>query len=211
MNYQLDELLLLPDLYRKNLINSVHGFKSVALIGTIDIDEQTNLAIFSQLFHIGANPPLVGMLVRPDSVGRHTLQNIRATGWFTINHIQESIIHAAHQTSARYSDDVSEFDEVGLTPEFLPNIPAPFVKESQVKYAVRKLDETYLINGTVLVTGKIELLQIPDSCIGADGFIDLHQAGTITSAGLDAYYSTLPITRLSYAKPGIIPHEIPRP
>jgi flavin reductase (DIM6/NTAB) family NADH-FMN oxidoreductase RutF len=210
MNYQHDDILTLPERFRRNLINSVHGFKSVALIGTINPDGVTNLAIFSQLFHIGANPPLVGMLVRPDSVGRHTLQNIRAIGWYTINHIQESFITAAHQTSARYVDDVSEFDEVGLTPEFLPNIPAPFVKESQVRYALRKLEETYLINGTVLVTGKIEFLQLPDECLGEDGFIDLHQAGTITSAGLDAYYSTHPISRLSYAKPGINPQEIPR-
>ena len=53
---------------------------------------QTNLAIFSQIFHIGANPPLVGILVRPDSVDRHTLRNIRETSWFTINHIQESFV-----------------------------------------------------------------------------------------------------------------------
>ncbi len=201
MKFKLSDILELPDRFRRNLINSMHGFKSVSLIGTADVEGNTNLAIFSQIIHIGANPPLVGILVRPDSVDRHTLQNIRATGWFSINHIQREFLEAAHQTSARYPQNISEFDATGLTPEYIDDIPAPCVLESQVKYLLEKLDETLLINGTVLVTAKVKMLQVPDEMLQTDGFIDLHQAGTLTSAGLDAYYSVNPIARFSYAKP----------
>jgi flavin reductase (DIM6/NTAB) family NADH-FMN oxidoreductase RutF len=209
MQYLLSDILELNDRFRRNLINSVHGFKSVALVGTSDPDGNHNLAIFSQIFHIGANPPLVGILVRPDSVDRHTLQNIRATQWFSINHIQEQFFKEAHQTSARYPQSTSEFDATGLTPEYYSDFPAPMVKESNVKMLLKRVDETELINGTILVTARIFYLEVPDEIIQEDGFLELHRAGTITSTGLDAYYTVDPLCRLSYAKVDMPLTEVP--
>ena len=209
MEYSLNDIQHLPDRFRRNLINSLHGFKSVSLIGTCNLQGQTNLAIFSQIFHIGANPPLVGILVRPDAVDRHTLRNIRETSWFTINHIQESFVESAHQTSARYPEEVSEFDACGLRPEFIQEIPAPFVAESAIRYALFKVDETNLVNGTVLITGEIRFVHVPDEAVSEDGFLQIHQAGTIASSGLDAYDRVYPISRFAYAKPDLPISKIP--
>jgi flavin reductase (DIM6/NTAB) family NADH-FMN oxidoreductase RutF len=201
MQYSLSEILNLNDRFRRNLINSVSGFKSVSLIGTVNNSGTTNLAIFSQILHIGANPPMLGILFRPDSVERHTLENIRQNGYFTINQIQESFYKEAHQTSARYPSNISEFDAVGLTPEFIKDVDVPFVKESNIKMLLKCVDEqTLKINGTILLIGEIQLLTTPENAITQDGFVDLHQAGTITSTGLDAYYRTEKINRLLYAK-----------
>ena len=201
MKYSFSEILSLNDRFRRNLINSVSGFKSVSLIGTVNNSGTTNLAIFSQILHIGANPPMLGILFRPDSVERHTLENIRQNGYFTINQIQESFYQQAHQTSARYPSSISEFDAVGLTPEFIKDVDVPFVKESNIKMLLKCVDEqTLKINGTILLIGEVQLLMAPDNLIGEDGFVDLQNAGTITSAGLDAYYKTEKISRLSYAK-----------
>jgi flavin reductase (DIM6/NTAB) family NADH-FMN oxidoreductase RutF len=201
MQYSFSEILNLNDRFRRNLINSVSGFKSASLIGTVNNSGTTNLAIFSQILHIGANPPMLGILFRPDSVERHTLENIRQNGYFTINQIQESFYQQAHQTSARYPSNISEFDAVGLTPELIKDVDVPFVKESIIKMLLKCVDEqTLKINGTILLIGEIQLLMAPDNVIGNDGFVDLQNAGTITSAGLDAYYTTEKISRLSYAK-----------
>ena len=201
MQYSFSEILNLNDRFRRNLINSVSGFKSVSLIGTVNNSGTTNLAIFSQILHIGANPPMLGILFRPDSVERHTLENIRQNGYFTINQIQESFYQQAHQTSARYPSNISEFDAVGLKPEFIKDVDVPFVKESNIKMLLKCADEQLLkINGTILLIGEIQLLMTPDNVIGEDGFVDLQNAGSITSAGLDAYYKTEKISRLSYAK-----------
>ena len=209
MEYSLNDIQQLPDRFRRNLINSLHGFKSVSLIGTCNLQGQTNLAIFSQIFHIGANPPLVGILVRPDSVDRHTLRNIRETSWFTINHIQESFVEAAHQTSARYPEEVSEFNACGLTPLNISEIPAPFVAESAIRYALYKVDETTLVNGTILITGEIRTMHVPDMIVSEDGFLQIHEAGTIASSGLDAYFRVEPISRFAYAKPDLPVVKIP--
>jgi flavin reductase (DIM6/NTAB) family NADH-FMN oxidoreductase RutF len=186
---------------RAHLINSLGGFKSVCLIGTTDNQRRTNLAIFSSIFHIGANPPLIAFIVRPDSVDRHTLSNILETGVYTINHLNESIYEQAHQTSARYPKEISEFDATGLTPEFKNAFQAPYILESKVQMGVRfreRIDLT--INGTVMIIGEITDLYFPPECLAPDGFLDLEKAGTLTCSGLDSYHSTRFLARLPYAK-----------
>ena len=190
--------------YRANFINSLTGFKSVNLIGTVNTTGQANLGIFSSIVHIGSNPPLVGYINRPVKAAPHTLANIQSTGVYTINHIHPSFVQQAHQTSAKYEAGISEFEEVGLTPEFQENIVAPFVKESSIKYAL-SLQEIIPIqlNDTFLVIGKVISIQIEQDIITEDGFIHLEKANTICSNGIDGYYATELIERYQYAKPGI--------
>lgn len=188
--------------YRATFINSLSGFKSVNLIGTKDRDNNENLAIFSSVVHIGANPPLIGFIVRPDSVDRHTLTNILTTQSYTLNHINDNIFNKAHQTSARYPKEESEFEAVGLTPEYKNECFAPFVKESNVQIEMEFKEKVDLkINGTSLIIGQIKSIHLPLKAIQEDGFIDLEQLNTITCSGLDSYHKTQQLNRLSYAKP----------
>jgi flavin reductase (DIM6/NTAB) family NADH-FMN oxidoreductase RutF len=195
--------------YRANFINSLTGFKSVNLIGTINTDGQINLGIFSSIVHIGSNPALIGYINRPIKAAPHTLANIKATEIYTINHIHPTFLQKAHQTSAKYEDGVSEFEEVGLTPEFQENIKAPFVKESNIKYAL-SLQEIIPIqlNETFLVIGKVISIQIEQDIVSKDGFLQLDKANTLCSNGIDGYYSTELLDRYQYAKPGTLSQKI---
>ncbi len=172
---------------RAHLINSIGGFKSVCLIGTADNAGNTNLAIFSSIVHIGANPPLICFIMRPDSVERHTLENILETGVYTINHINENIYRQAHQTSARYPKNISEFDAAGLTSEYKNECKAPFVKESRIQLAVEfkeRIDLT--INNTILVIGEINQLYLPGECLSGDGYVDIEKQEPFPVQGLTA-------------------------
>jgi flavin reductase (DIM6/NTAB) family NADH-FMN oxidoreductase RutF len=195
--------------YRANFINSLTGFKSVNLIGTVNSAGKTNLGVFSSIVHIGSDPALVGYINRPTKAAPHTISNIQASGLYTINHIQPSFLEKAHQTSAKYADEVSEFDEVGLTPEFMESIQAPFVKESRVKYAL-SLKEIIPIqlNNTFLVIGEILYVKLEDDILLDDGFLSLDKASSLCSNGTDGYYSTQLINRYHYAKPGVHPKKI---
>jgi flavin reductase (DIM6/NTAB) family NADH-FMN oxidoreductase RutF len=187
---------------RAQLINSISGFRSVALIGTIDTQGQTNLAIFSSIVHLGSNPPLLSFIMRPDSVERHTLTNILDTGFYTINHINADMYEKAHQTSARYPKNVSEFDAAQLTPQFKDGFMAPFVKESHIQIGMEFKERIEIsINQTSMIIGEIKFVHYPANCLLEDGFIDIEKAGTITSAGLDSYHTTQLLQRLQYAKP----------
>ncbi|MEJ2104682.1 MAG: flavin reductase [Ignavibacteriaceae bacterium] len=203
------DLLKLEKLYRAAFVNSLSGFKSANLIGTISSEGKTNLSIFNSVIHVGANPPLMGFLMRPVSVERHTYTNIKETNHFTINHINKEILKQAHQTSARYEKDVSEFDACGLTPEYTETSKAPYVKESKIKIGLKFLEEHEIkSNGTIFIVGEIQEIVLPDKVVLADGYVDIEKAGTIAISGLDSYHETKRISRLSYAKPGIEPKEI---
>ncbi|MEY3620325.1 MAG: hypothetical protein RLZZ391_691 [Bacteroidota bacterium] len=190
--------------YRANFINSLTGFKSASLIGTINTQGVPNLGMFSSMVHIGSDPALIGYINRPVAAAPHTLANIKAIGFYTVNHIHASFLDKAHQTSAKYPDEVNEFTEVGLTEAYIDGVTVPFVKESHIKYLL-SLKEIIPIqlNDTFLVIGQLEQVMIdPSLQPSADGFLHLDQAGSICSNGLDAYYNTELIDRYAYAKPG---------
>ncbi|MBL7911592.1 MAG: flavin reductase [Bacteroidia bacterium] len=199
-----ESLMAMEKRQRTNLVNSTGGFKSVCLIGTKDKKGKTNLAVFNSITHIGATPPLIAFIVRPDSVERHTLSNILETGCYTINHLNEKIYKRGHQTSARYPKEISEFAAVGLKENYKDGFLAPYVEESNVQLGIQfkeRLDLT--INGTILIIGQIEHLYFPKNCLYDDAFLDLEKANTVTCSGLDSYHKTQRLERLSYAKPGI--------
>lgn len=176
----------------------------MSLIGTVNSAGQSNLGVFSSIVHIGSDPALVGYINRPTQAAPHTIANIQTTGVYTINHIHPSFLEQAHQTSAKYPDDVSEFEEVGLTPEFMESVQAPFVKESRVKYALALKEIIPItLNNTFLVIGEIQHVKLEDDILSADGFLSLERAASLCSNGVDGYYATQFIDRYQYAKPGL--------
>lgn len=195
------EMILESEKYfRIKLINSLAGIRQASLIGTKSKDGQENLAIFNSVIHLGANPPLFGFISRPDVVERDTLENIKESGTYTINLIDKKFVKEAHQTSARYPKNVSEFDAVGFTPEYVGTIFPPFVKEAEIKIEM-KLEQilNIEINHTILVIGSIESVQIPENRLAEDGLVK--PENLLLSGGLDAYYSSQFLEQIPYAKP----------
>ena len=190
---------------RLTLINSITGFKSGNLIGTIDEKGITNLSVFSSAVHIGSEPALIALVTRPvvdnGKTSRHTYDNIKNTGFFTINHIHEGIIKQAHQCSASYPDGVSEFDVVGLTPQYISDFKAPFVAESRIKMGLSFVEEYFIrANNTIMLIGKVEQLIFPTDCLDEKGNLDLNAAQTVAISGLDSYHSAKLLERLPYAR-----------
>lgn len=201
MIIQQSDIVSYEQRYRTAFINSLAGFRQAVLVGTRSSTGQDNLAIFNSLIHLGANPALFALVSRPDTVPRDTLQNILDTKVYTLNYVTSKHMVAAHQTSARYANDVSEFDAVGFTAETVAGIHAPFVAEAVVKMSMQ-LEDTIPIalNGTILIIGSIQRIDIDDALLGDDGFVDLSAADVLVSQGLDAYFETRALGRLAYAK-----------
>jgi flavin reductase (DIM6/NTAB) family NADH-FMN oxidoreductase RutF len=200
-HFSLSELQTWDRFTRANFINSLSGFKSLSLIGTVNSNGVSNLAVFSNIVHLGADPALIGFVNRPLSAAPHTLTNIQETGFYTVNLVTESIYKQAHQTSAKYPDGVSEFEMTGLTEQFREGCSAPFVAESPVQYLL-KLEQVIPIelNGTFFVIGSLQEAYVPAEIKEEDGFLDLAKAGIITSLGSSGYYKTDKIDNLPYAK-----------
>jgi flavin reductase (DIM6/NTAB) family NADH-FMN oxidoreductase RutF len=208
-SFDKNELLELNSRYRATLINSLAGFKTAVLIATENSLGQSNLAIFNSIIHIGANPPIYAFICRPDTVKRDTLSNILETAYYSFNYVKSSEFVKAHQTSAKYETEISEFEAVGFEKSYLNDFPAPFIKDAPVKIAMKfieKIDIT--INGTIMVLGSVEKIIFEDDLISDDGFVALEKADVLACTGLDAYYKTSFLGRLSYAKTDAEPKRI---
>lgn len=186
---------------RTNLINALSGYKSANLLGSINAQQQTNLALMSSVFHVGANPPLMGCLLRPHSFPRHSLENILEMKCFTLNAVTKSMYKKAHQTSARYSRDQSEFEAVGLTPEYSDVLSAPYVAQSPVQIGLSLVEtQTLAVNYTVLVIGEIKEIRLSDNMISEDGHLNFNEIDAVAVTGLDEYHLPASLGRLPYPK-----------
>ncbi|MEO3405680.1 flavin reductase family protein [Mucilaginibacter sp. CAU 1740] len=207
LNIKSEQIHELEKQYRISLINSLIGFRSLNLLGTTSNDGISNLCIISSAFHLGANPPLIGLVIRPEREHNDTLRNIKSTGQYTLNNVLPEWYMQAHQTSASYPSGVSEFDTCGFHKQYVKDFKAPFVGESNIRIGLELREIIDIeINGTTIVIGEIMHILTDDDLIAADGTVDHGKSKTMTVAGLDTYYLPQPVGQLAYAKPGVAPH-----
>jgi flavin reductase (DIM6/NTAB) family NADH-FMN oxidoreductase RutF len=196
--------------YRANFLNSLSGFKPLNLIASTDENGVSNLGLFSNIVHLGADPALIGFINRPREAAPHTLANIERGRFYTINHVHPEILERAHQCSAKYPDGVSEFTSTGLTEEWVEGLPVPYVRESLVRYALELVQVNPIpLNGTFFVIGRVLQAQLDPTLVGADCFIDIIRSESLVSTGLDAYGRVEALARYRYAKPDKATEQIP--
>jgi flavin reductase (DIM6/NTAB) family NADH-FMN oxidoreductase RutF len=192
----------LQKFYRINLINSCTGYKSANLLGSISKEGIENVSVFSSITHLGSNPAMLGYILRPTTVPRDTFKNIKETGFFTVNHIFKDIISEAHHTSAKYPEEISEFDKTNLEKEYKDGCKAPFVKGSPVQL-ICKYQNEYNIkeNGTILVVASIEDIYFNEELVSDSGFLQLDKGGVVTVNGCDGYALPSLLDRFEYQRP----------
>ena len=203
-NFTKEDINEMDKIRRLNLINSCTGYKSANLIATKSKDGISNVAIFSSITHIGSNPPMISFITRPLSVKRDTYTNIKEIGFFTVNHITENMVAAAHHTSANYDESISEFDKTNLIEEYKESILIPFVKGSPVQLYCKYLNEYHIKeNDTIHIIASIENLFFEEELLHKDHWLQLDKANVIAINGLDGYALPKLIDRLEYARPNI--------
>lgn len=197
----------LDKVYRLNLINSITGYKPANLIGTKSINGEENVAIFSSIVHLGSNPPLVGFIMRPATVPRNTLDNIKDTKFYTVNHVNSDIAKRAHYTSAKFPKTVSEFEACGLTTEYNDNFHAPFVGESAVKFGLKFIEEIPIKhNGTFIIVGEIMEIYLHEKVLTKTGLLDLNEGDSLAISGLNKYHKGKEIEEFPYARLSELPN-----
>lgn len=201
-HFDLQALETMEGRTRATLINKIAGYKPANLIGTRSRAGTENLALFNSVVHIGANPPYLGFILRPTTVPRHTYDNIKETGYYTINQVTSEFHKQAHCTSGKYPGGTSEFEACRLMPLYLDGFPAPYVGESAIKIGLTFKEEHLLCNGTRLIVGSVSHLYLPKGIISSDGDVALEKLGTVAIGGLDTYYTGEKLGRYGYYRPG---------
>jgi flavin reductase (DIM6/NTAB) family NADH-FMN oxidoreductase RutF len=199
----------LDKIRRLNLINSCTGYKSANLIVTKSKFGNSNVAVFSSVTHLGSNPPLISFITRPLSVQRDTYNNIKTNTYFTINHISNTMIEAAHHSSANYDEEISEFDKTNLIEEQKEGFDVSFVKNSPVQLYCKYINEYHLSeNDTVLIVASIEQLFFDDNLLHKDYWLQLDKGNVVTINGLDGYSLPQLLDRFEYARPNVEPKSL---
>ena len=187
---------------RLKLINSITGVKPANLIGTKNKGGISNLAIFSSVVHLGSKPPLLAFVTRTSKdVNRNTLNNILETKYYTINQIQKEFVKNAHYTSAKFNENISEFEMCKIEEENIDDFFAPFVKKSNLKIGM-KLKEMIPIksNDSTLVVGQVMKIIIDKSFLKNDFMFDLEKSGSIAIGGLNEYYTIKNLDHFPYVR-----------
>ena len=187
---------------RLNIINSITGIKPGNLIGTVNGVEITNLAVFSSVIHLGSNPALLGFILRPSGkIKRHTYENILINGYYTINHIPNKMTINSHYTSAKFNENVSEFEKCKFTAEYKSNFIAPYVKESPLQIGLKFEEEVPIkLNNTTMIIGSVEHIYVDKQALDDKGYINLEILNSTGIGGLNSYYSLKKIDTYPYAR-----------
>lgn len=185
--------------FKLHLINSISGHKPANLIGTKGSSE--NLAVISSVFHLGSSPALMGFIMRPNTVRRDTYNNIKSTGYYTINHVGQDFAEKAHFTSVKFEEHESEFEKVQLTPRYIDGYAAPFVAESKVQIGLKYVNEMEIEeNGCVLIIGEVIHLYVEEQSLMESGQLNWNLLNSATVTGLNQYHATNQIKEFPYAR-----------
>ena len=126
-----------------------------------------NCAPFSFFNVFSEDPPLcvIGINPRSDGQIKHSLKNIRRTKEFVVNLVDEDTANAMHLSSREYPEDVSEFEQAGLTPA--PAITGQHPRIAQAAACLEcKVERLIVISPTrELVLGEIQLIHARDGII----------------------------------------------
>ena len=131
------ELASLPQRERYKLLIGLVIPRPIGWVSTWNENGIANCAPFSFFNCISEDPPLciLSFNLRSDGAMKHSLKNIRRTGEYVVNLVDESTANAMHVSSYEIPETESEFEKTGLTP-----VPALKVKHPRIGEAAASFE-----------------------------------------------------------------------
>ncbi|MDW8325683.1 MAG: flavin reductase family protein [Anaerolineales bacterium] len=160
------------DVYR--LLISIVVPRPIAWVSSLGADGSLNLAPFSFFNAVAGNPPTVMFSVgQRQGVPKDTLRNVRETGEFVLNVVDEALAEKMNLTSGEYAYEVNEFERAGLTPLASMLVKPPRVAEAAVTMECRATqivpvqDTTY-----TMVLGQVQVFHVREGLLRPNGAVD---------------------------------------
>lgn len=147
-----------------------------------------NIAPFSFFNMVSSNPPIIAVSIgrKNGQIEKHTAKNILKTNEFVVHLPSNHLLKKMNDSSAPYSEGVSEVEKIGLTLVNSDVINTPGIKEAKIRlecvlYQSIPLGENGYIQND-LILGKIVRYHFSE---------DVYEDGKINAKALD------PIARLA--------------
>jgi flavin reductase (DIM6/NTAB) family NADH-FMN oxidoreductase RutF len=152
--------------------------RPIAWVSTVDTDGNPNLAPFSYFTAASDNPPTIifcSGIRSADGEPKDTFNNIKATGEYVINFVNEATAEAMNITATEVPSDINEFERAGLTAVPSKMINVPYVQESPISFEC-KLSQIVTISdkpgGGHIIIGEIIYMHFDDAVYQDGHYID---------------------------------------
>ena len=174
---------------RYKLLTALVVPRPIAWVTTRNADGSVNAAPYSFFNVMGTAPPVVAF--GPDDAGptKDTPRNVRRTGRFVVNLVDEATAPAMHASSAPYPRDASEVDALGLALEDMDWGDVPRIADAPAALACRE-HATHLIGQTRVVLGVVEGLYVRDDVVDERYRIDQAARRAVGRLGGGLYSTT---------------------
>jgi flavin reductase (DIM6/NTAB) family NADH-FMN oxidoreductase RutF len=141
--------------------------RPIAWVSTRSANGVANCAPFSFFNVFSEEPPLclVSFNRRSDGEMKHTQKNIRRTGEFVVNLVDESTAEAMHVSSYEFPEEESEFEKTGLTPVPAMLVGHPRIAEAPAALECKVERRIDFGAGREVVIGEILLVHARDGVI----------------------------------------------
>lgn len=179
--------------------------RPIALVTTRNEDGSTNAAPFSFFNVFSEDPPLLvlGLQSQADYSLKDTTRNIRRTGEFVVNLVDEPIAEKMVICAAAFSSDASEIPAAGFSLEKSPKVDVDRIVEAPFSFSCRRLTVLQFAKTRDLAIGEILGLSArkglldPQSCkvnwdnykpvgrLYADHYIRTHDRFSISIPAVD--------------------------
>jgi flavin reductase (DIM6/NTAB) family NADH-FMN oxidoreductase RutF len=158
----------------KLLVNCIVP-RPIALVSTFGTDGRPNAAPFSFFNAICDDPPAVAIGVNSSAPGhvKDTARNIRASGAFVVNLVDEAISAQMNVCGVDFGPEVNEIELAGLTAVPGVKVKAPRIVEAPISFECRRIVTVELGVERNLVVGEVVYLHIRDDLIDA-GKLHVH-------------------------------------
>ena len=157
----------LPPLERYKLLIGLVIPRPIAWISTRSANGVANCAPFSFFNVFSEDPPLcvVGINPRSDGALKHSLKNIRRTGEFVVNLVDEATANAMHLSSHEFGEEESEFAKAGLHEAQAARVSHPRIAEAAACLECRLFQLIEISATRQLVLGEILLVHAREGII----------------------------------------------
>ena len=169
-----------------HFMNAVVVPRPIAFVSTVGENGQFNVAPFSYFNAVANQPPLLSIsILRRADRPKDTLRNLRSSGDFVVNVVDEELHARSVTASGDWPQDVDEFGLTGLTPVPSDLVRAPRVGESPVQLECRLHREIELGNVS-LVIGEVVRAHVRDDVLTA-GRVDPEKLRPVGRLSGDGY------------------------
>jgi flavin reductase (DIM6/NTAB) family NADH-FMN oxidoreductase RutF len=183
--------------------------RPVAWITSMNAAGHLDAAPFSAFNYVGMDPPIVAVGIAnepgPGAIAKQTAQNIRNTGEFVVNVVNEAVAETMNFTAIDFPPEIKHLEIGALKTEPSLMVKVPRIAASPASLECREL-MTMEIGRNRIILGQVVAVHVKDEFIDQTGHYiraeELHAIGRMNGLGAyvktrDAFFS---IPRVTYAE-----------